>query len=169
MRQLGVQIDFDEATRTVVIQGKGLRGLEESADVLNCGNSGTTMRFLSGLLSGFPFQSVLTGDGSLRSRPMKRVIEPLKLMGADISGRKNDTLAPLVIRGGNLKGFRYDLPVASAQLKTSLLLAALYAEGDTTLGGLIESRDHTERFLTAMGAPLEKTADTLVMHGPATP
>ena len=167
MRQLGIQIEFDEAARTVVVHGKGLRGLEEPADVLNAGNSGTTMRFLSGLLSGFPFQSVLTGDGSLRSRPMKRVIEPLKLMGSNISGRKNDTLAPLVIRGGNLKSFRYDLPVASAQLKTCLLLAGLYAAGDTVLGGLIESRDHTERFLTAMGAPLEKTAGTLVMHGPA--
>ena len=168
MRQLGVEIDFDEAARTVVIRGKGLSGLQEPTDVLNCGNSGTTMRFLSGLLSGFPFQSILTGDGSLRSRPMKRVIEPLKLMGSNISGRKNDTLAPLVIRGGSLKGYRYDLPVASAQLKTCLLLAALYAGGDTILGGLIESRDHTERFLTAMGAPLEKTPDTLVMHGPAT-
>lgn len=167
MRQLGVEIEFDEAARTVVIQGKGLRGLTEAADVLNAGNSGTTMRFLSGLLSGFPFLSVITGDASLRSRPMKRVIEPLKLMGANLSGRKNDTQAPLVVRGGNLVGRRYDLPVASAQLKTCLLLAALYAEGDTTLGGLIESRDHTERFLTAMGAPLEKTADTLVMHGPA--
>ncbi len=167
MRQLGVQIELDEAARTVIIHGKGLHGLEEAGDVLNAGNSGTTMRFLSGLLSGFPFQSVLTGDASLRSRPMKRVVEPLKLMGANLSGRKNDTQAPLVIRGGNLKGLRYDLPVASAQLKTCLLLAALYAEGDTTLGGLIESRDHTERFLTAMGAPLEKTAGTLVMHGPA--
>lgn len=168
MRQLGIQIELDEEARTVVVHGKGLRGLEEPADVLNAGNSGTTMRFLSGLLSGFPFQSVMTGDSSLRSRPMKRVIDPLKLMGSNISGRKNDTLAPLVIRGGNLKSFRYDLPVASAQLKTCLLLAGLYAEGDTVLGGLIESRDHTERFLTAMGAPLEKTADTLVMHGPAT-
>lgn len=168
MRRLGVQIDFDEATRTVVVQGKGLRGLKEPSDVLDCGNSGTTMRFLSGLLSGFPFQAVLTGDGSLRSRPMRRVIEPLKLMGAGISGRQGDTLAPLVVRGGNLKGFHYDLPVASAQLKTCLLLAALYAEGDTVLGGLIESRDHTEHFLTAMGAPLEKNTDTLVMRGPAT-
>jgi 3-phosphoshikimate 1-carboxyvinyltransferase len=168
MRQLGVQIEFDEVTRTVVVHGKGLRGLEEAGDILNAGNSGTTMRFLAGLLSGFPFQSVITGDGSLRSRPMKRVLEPLALMGANLSGRKNNTLAPLVIRGGNLKGFNYALPVASAQLKTCLLLAALYAEGDTTLSGLIESRDHTERFLTAMGAPLEKTADGLVMHGPAT-
>jgi 3-phosphoshikimate 1-carboxyvinyltransferase len=168
MRQLGVPIELDEATRTVIVHGTGLRGLEEPGDILQAGNSGTTMRFLSGLLSGFPFQSILTGDASLRSRPMKRVVEPLKSMGANLSGRQNDTLAPLVIRGGHLKGFSYALPVASAQLKTCLLLAALYAEGDTILGGLIESRDHTERLLTAMGAPLEKTAAGLVMHGPAT-
>ena len=105
MRQLGVEIDLDEAARTVVIQGKGLRGLAEPADVLNAGNSGTTMRFLSGLLSGFPFQSILTGDGSLRSRPMKRVIEPLKLMGANISGRKNDTLAPWLSGAATSKVF----------------------------------------------------------------
>lgn len=167
MQALGVKIEFDLAARTVRVEGRGLRGLEEPPDILNAGNSGTTTRLLTGLLSGFPFLSIITGDDSLRSRPMKRVIEPLKQMGAQISGRKNDTLAPLVIRGGNLKGFDYRLPVASAQLKSCLLLASLFAEGQTTLTGLIDSRDHTERMLAAMGAPLQTSADALVMSGPA--
>ncbi|HEX2914090.1 MAG TPA: 3-phosphoshikimate 1-carboxyvinyltransferase [Chloroflexia bacterium] len=168
MRALGVPVDLDLEARTVTVEGRGLHGLAEPLDVLNAGNSGTTTRLLTGLLAGFPFLSIITGDASLRSRPMKRVIVPLKQMGASISGRKEDTLAPLVIRGGNLKGFEYKLPVASAQLKSCLLLAALYAQGDTVLTGLIESRDHTERMLKAMGAPLEQTSDALVMHGPAT-
>lgn len=167
MRALGVEIEFDLAARTVRVDGRGLHGLVEPADILNAGNSGTTTRLLTGLLSGFPFLSIITGDDSLRSRPMKRVIEPLKKMGAQISGRKNDTLAPLVIRGGNLKGFNYRLPVASAQLKSCLLLASLFAEGQTILTGLIDSRDHTERMLAAMGAPLQTSAEALVMPGPA--
>ena len=167
MRALGVEIEFDLAARTVRVEGRGLHGLEEPADVLNAGNSGTTTRLLTGLLSGFPFLSIITGDDSLRSRPMKRIIEPLKQMGAQISGRKGDTLAPLVIRAGNLKGFHYRLPVASAQLKSCLLLAALFAEGETVLTGLIDSRDHTERMLAAMGAPLQTSAETLSMSGPA--
>ncbi len=166
MRALGVQIDFDPAARTVRVEGRGITGLIESADVLDAGNSGTTTRLLTGLLSGFPFLSIITGDSSLRSRPMKRILEPLKQMGANISGRKGDTLAPLVIRGGGLKGITYQLPVASAQLKSCLLLAALYAEGETTLSGLIDSRDHTERMLTAMGASLQVSPEALVMSGP---
>ncbi len=168
MRLLGVNIELDLAQRSVMIEGKGLQGLQEPVDILNAGNSGTTTRLLTGLLSGFDFMSILTGDASLRSRPMKRIIEPLKAMGVSISGRKGDTLAPLVIRGGHLHGIEYRLPVASAQLKSCLLLAALLAEGETRLTGLIDSRDHTERMLSAMGAPLSVTPEALVMRGPAT-
>lgn len=167
LRALGVEIELDLATRTVRVAGRGLHGLQEPDEILDAGNSGTTTRLLTGLLSGFPFLSIITGDASLRSRPMKRVIEPLKRMNASISGRKDDTLAPLAIRGGQLRGMHYALPVASAQLKSCLLLAALYAEDETVLTGLIDSRDHTERMLTAMGAPLTISAEALVMAGPA--
>lgn len=167
MRALGVEIELNLEARTVRVQGRGLHGLTEAGDVLNAGNSGTTTRLLTGLLSGFPFLSIITGDSSLRSRPMKRIIEPLTRMGASISGRKGNTLAPLVIRGGHLHGMSYELPVASAQLKSSLLLAALYAEGETRLSGLIDSRDHTERMLSAMGAPLEVNQEALVMRSAA--
>lgn len=164
MRALGAEISFNPTARTVSVSGRGLRGLQEAADVLNAGNSGTTTRLLTGVLSGFPFISIITGDESLRSRPMKRVAEPLRQMGARIDGRKDGTLAPLVIRGGHLKGINYKLPVASAQLKSCLLLAALYAESETVLTGLIDSRDHTERMLRAMGAPLESSTEALLMR-----
>lgn len=167
MRALGVPIELDIVARTVKVPGVGLRGLQEANNVLNCGNSGTTTRLLTGLLSGQNFLSVLTGDASLRSRPMRRVIGPLKQMGAQIWGRKEDTLAPLTIKGGRLKGINYALPVASAQLKSCLLLAGLYAEGETELSGLIASRDHTERMLTAMNAPLQVGQTEIIMRGPA--
>lgn len=168
MRAMGVNIALSDSKREVTVEGRGLRGLQEAAEVLDAGNSGTTTRLLVGLLAGQEFYSTLTGDMSLRSRPMGRVIGPLKQMGAQIWGRKNDTLAPLAIKGSSLKGIDYTLPVASAQLKSCLLLAALYAEGETRLTGLIASRDHTERMLSAMGAPLEVSEEALVMRGPAT-
>ncbi len=166
MRALGVTIETDLANRIVRIEGRGLHGLQEADDILNAGNSGTTMRLLAGLLSGYPFLSILTGDVSLRSRPMGRVIGPLQSMGARISARHRDTLAPLVIRGGSLSGLAYNLPVASAQLKSCLLLAGLYTGGETVLSGLIESRDHSERMLTAMGAGLSRQGASLVLSGP---
>lgn len=168
MRAMGVKIELSQSQREVTVEGRGLHGLQEAAEVLDAGNSGTTTRLLVGLLSGQNFFSMLTGDSSLRSRPMGRVIGPLKQMGAQIWGRKNDTLAPLAIKGAPLKGLEYKLPVASAQLKSCLLLAALYAKGNTRLTGLIASRDHTERMLTAMGAPLEVSEEEIVMRGPAT-
>ncbi len=167
MRALGVPIKLDAAARAVTVQGVGLHGLQEASNVLDCGNSGTTTRLLTGLLSGQSFLSVLTGDASLRSRPMRRVIGPLKQMGAQIWGRKEDTLAPLTIKGTQLRGLQYALPVASAQLKSCLLLAGLYAEGETRLSGLIASRDHTERMLTAMNAPLQVSQTEIIMRGPA--
>jgi len=151
LRALGVKIDWD-GQGTLRIQGGGRFGLRESSEVLNAGNSATTMRLLAGLLAGQPFFSVLTGDASLRSRPMERVVEPLRAMGARIQGRAGGTRPPLAIEGGSLRGIRYRLPVASAQVKSALSLAALYGEGETVLQEPAPSRDHTERMLRAMGA-----------------
>ena len=136
------------------VEGNGLHGLAEPVDVLNAGNSGTTMRLVSGLLAAQPFFSVLTGDKSLRARPMGRIIKPLQQMGARIQGRDGDGKAPLAIRGGGLRGVEYDMPVASAQLKSCLVIAGLYADGETTLHQPAASRDHTERMLENMGAAL---------------
>lgn len=137
---------------SLIVTGVGLAGLQEPGSVLDCRNSGTSIRLLAGLLAGQRFFSVLTGDASLRSRPMARVIEPLRLMGARISGRDGDRLAPLAIQGAGLAGIRYDLPVASAQVKSAVLLAGLYADGETVVVEPAPSRDHTERMLQAMGA-----------------
>jgi 3-phosphoshikimate 1-carboxyvinyltransferase len=151
LRDLGVEIR-GEGDNIAVLGMGGFRGPQ---DVLNAGNSGTTMRLLAGLLSVHPFLSIITGDSSLRSRPMDRLIQPLRLMGAGIWGRENDSLAPLVIKGGQLHGIRYRLPVASAQVKSALLLAGLRAEGKTAIEEPMPSRDHTERLLKAMGADIE--------------
>jgi 3-phosphoshikimate 1-carboxyvinyltransferase len=137
------------------MEGAGRDGLREARAVLDCRNSGTTMRLLSGLLAAQPIFSVLTGDASLRSRPMGRVIEPLRKMGAHVGGREGDSKPPLAIRGGGLRGIRYRLPVASAQVKSALVLAGLYAEGETAVEEPAATRDHTERMLEAMGADIE--------------
>ena len=137
------------------IEGNGLNGLTEPTNILYAGNSGTTMRLISGLLSGQDFFSVLTGDKSLRGRPMRRITEPLEKMGAIIDGRGDKSLAPLSFRGSKLQGITYDMPVASAQLKSCLLIAGLYAEGDTIIKQPSASRDHTERMLASMGIELE--------------
>ncbi len=144
-----------------LVTGKGLYGLSEPASFINCGNSGTTTRLLCGLLSGNPFFSVLSGDESLNSRPMKRVIQPLAAMGAKIMARASDSYPPVAIRGGDLKGLKYDMPVASAQVKSALMLAGLYASGETVITEPSLSRDHTERMLSSMGADVaeEKKAD----------
>ena len=151
LRALGVDISWPEGSSSANVTGRGLHGLFEADDVLDCGNSGTTMRLLTGLLSAHPILSVLTGDASLRSRPMARVISPLRKMGAHISARRGDTLAPLAIKGGNLTAMAYQSPVASAQVKSAILLAGLYAEGETSVTEPERSRDHTERMLSAMG------------------
>jgi 3-phosphoshikimate 1-carboxyvinyltransferase len=153
LRALGADLDLErDGTTTVLrVRGRGLHGLREAGDVLDCGNSGTTMRLMSGILAGQPFLSVLTGDGSLRNRPMRRVVEPLHQMGAQVLCREGG-LAPLVIRGGHMRGIRYRLPVASAQVKSCILLAGLYAEGETIIEEPEATRDHTERMLDAMGA-----------------
>ena len=155
MQALGVQIrQVSSEPPTIEVEGVGNDGLREADDVLDAGNSATTMRLLSGLLAAQPFFSVVSGDDSLRSRPMDRVIEPLRRMGANIWGRGRDSLAPLAIRGGRLHGTGHALPVASAQVKSAVLIAALFAEGETTVEEPSKSRDHTERMLQAMGASL---------------
>jgi 3-phosphoshikimate 1-carboxyvinyltransferase len=136
------------------IEGRGLDGLTEPEDVIDCGNSGTTMRLMTGLLAGQNFFSVLNGDRYLRRRPMKRVVGPLTQMGARITGRRGGELAPLAILGGQLQPLTYDSPVASAQVKSALLLAGLYAEGETTVREPHLSRDHSERMLSWFGAEL---------------
>ena len=130
-------------------------GLSEPADVLYSGNSGTTMRLVSGLLASQPFFSVINGDSSLRRRPMKRILLPLSQMGADVSGRGGGSLAPLAFNGGGLCGIEYEMPIASAQLKSCILIAGMYAEGETSVVQPAESRDHTERMMTAMGAEVD--------------
>ena len=154
LRQLGVEI-VEESPGSLTVSGVGKEGLKEPKDVLNAGNSATTIRLLAGLLAAQPFLSIITGDESLRSRPMARLIHPLRLMGAEVWGRGGDSLAPLAIKGNQLRGIKYQLPVASAQLKSAVLIAALFAQGDTTVEEPAPSRDHTERMLRAMGAKLK--------------
>lgn len=153
MQALGVNIKYDIAES--IISGVGSDGLKEPHGILKAGNSGTTTRLLTGLLAAQPFTSSITGDESLQTRPMDRVIEPLRQMGADISGRDNN-LVPLTIKGRQLHGIEYRLPIASAQVKSAIILAALYTQGKTIIEEPLPSRDHTERMLTAMGADIKK-------------
>jgi 3-phosphoshikimate 1-carboxyvinyltransferase len=139
--------------------------LREPADVLDCGNAGTTMRLLAGLLAGQPFLSVLTGDASLRKRPMARVLEPLRRMGARVDGRDGGRLAPLCIHGGGLSGIEHRSEVASAQVKSCLLLAGLFARGTTVVHEPQPSRDHTERMLAAFGVEVERLPDGAALRG----
>ena len=162
LERLGVQI---EVGKLGAVRVHGSQGhLQEPEEILDAGNSGTSMRLLCGLLAGQPFLSVLTGDSSLRSRPMGRIVEPLTLMGAQVLGRKNGTLPPLSIRGGPLKGIEYSLPVASAQVKSSIILAGLSAHGETVLHQPAQSRDHTERMLRAMGGEVEEDGLSLLLR-----
>ena len=167
MRRLGVEIEHEGTT--VRVYGRGLRGLQEANDVLDCGNSGTSLRLLAGLLAGQPFLSILTGDDSLRKRPQQRIVEPLRALGAAIDGREHGRFAPLVVRGGTLQGGSWELAIASAQVKSALLLAGLYAEGSVRLTGRLDSRDHSERMLSAMGIDLSATEDGLLLYPPVHP
>ncbi len=156
LKAMGVKIQLTTDNKIVKIQGVGLDGLKEPNDVLNCGNSGTTMRLLLGLLVGKQDRHfVLTGDESLNHRPMKRVGHPLKMMGAKVSGRCNGDFAPLSVVGAQLHGAVIGTPVASAQIKSAILLAALTAQGSTTVIEPANSRDHTERMLKAFGANVQ--------------
>jgi len=164
MRKLGVEIEGPD-NAVVRVRGRGLDGLAEPEDILDAGNSGTTMRLLLGILAGQPFFSVITGDASLRRRPMARVTGPLRQMGAGIEGRRGANLAPLAVRGGNLKPFYLKSAVASAQVKSSVLLAGLYAEGATTVSEPYRSRDHTERMLEYFGAKVEINGNKIRLTG----
>jgi 3-phosphoshikimate 1-carboxyvinyltransferase len=163
-RAMGVRIDGPEQGR-VTVHGVGLHGLKPPATAIDCGNSGTSMRLLAGLLAGQAFDSVLIGDASLSVRPMRRVTDPLARMGASISTSEAGT-PPLRIQGGqSLRGIQYDSPVASAQVKSCILLAGLYAQGQTCVSEPPVSRDHTERMLAGMGYPLERSGTTVCLQG----
>lgn len=166
MRAMGVDIERTGET-DVVVQGVGLRGLVEPAHDLDLGNSGTAMRLMAGLLSGQSFTSVLSGDESLTSRPMQRVIAPLGLMGATIDSQEG--CPPLTVHGNTqLKGIDYTLPMASAQVKSAVLLAGLYANGVTTVKEPAVTRDHTERMLATMGVVLEQSDHRISIRGEQT-
>ena len=160
-RAMGVAIEI--GSKATEVHGVGLRGLRLPATVVDCGNSGTTMRLLSGLLSGQRFGTRLVGDESLTRRPMGRIIEPLRARGAHIAGmsgaKPNELYPPIsiapLVEGEFLRGFEYDLPVASAQVKSAMLLSGLYANGVTAVQEPVLSRDHTERMMLALGVPLE--------------
>ncbi len=163
MRALGVKIDRKGSrdSPTLLVSGTGEDGLKEAGNVLNAQDSATTMRLLGGLLASQPFLSIITGDTSLRNRPMDRLIEPLRLMGAEIWGRGGGSFAPLVIKGGELYGIDFALPIPSAQIKSAILLAGLFARSNTVLHQGIPSRDHTERMLELMGASLERQGNLI--------
>lgn len=162
-RSLGIPID--ETPDRLTVQGKGFWGLTEPTEPIDCGNSGTGIRLLAGLLAGQDFFAVLTGDASIRRRPMGRVVKPLREMGAVIAGRKGGELAPLAVSGTRLRGIDYASPVASAQVKSSLLLAGLFAEGTTRFAEPRLSRDHTERMFRFFGIPFEHEEGALVLRG----
>jgi 3-phosphoshikimate 1-carboxyvinyltransferase len=165
LRALGVRVEDDgEVLR---VQGGGPERLAEPGDVLDAGNSGTALRLLAGVLAGRPFLSLLTGDASLRQRPMRRVAEPLRAMGATILGRARGDYAPLAVQGGGLRGVAWRSPVASAQVKSAILLAGLQAAGTTSVTEPVRSRDHTERMLSAFGAACRVAGTTVSLEGPA--
>jgi 3-phosphoshikimate 1-carboxyvinyltransferase len=165
-RQMGIEIINEVASNTVTIHGKGLHGLTQSKETLDVGNSGTTIRLISGILSGQNFTTTITGDASIQKRPMARIMTPLRMMGADIESLKNNGCAPLLIHGKKmgtdqtLHGIHYHSPVASAQVKSCVLLAGLYADGETSVTEPSLSRDHTERMLREFGATLRSHGNT---------
>lgn len=164
-RKMG--IDIESTNERVLIKGNGLRGLKAPTDILDVGNSGTTTRLISGILAASNFQCVLNGDESIQKRPMSRIITPLSLMGADITSIKGNNCAPLRIKGKNLKGIHYDSPVASAQVKSSILLAGLYADSITSVSEPYVSRNHTELMFKYFGININ-VEDTTVTVTPAT-
>ena len=162
MKALGA--DVKEEGTTVKITGHGLNGLKSSWRALDAENSGTTIRLLSGILSGQEFTTKISGDASLQKRPMKRVVAPLRQMGADIRA-KDDNFPPLEIHGGKLNAIHYEMPMASAQVKSAVLLAGLYADGVTQVTEPAKTRDHTELALEEFGAHIEKCGHTIAVHG----
>ena len=166
LRQLGVEIS-ESADGLVRVHGAGPDAWREPEAVLDAGNSGTTLRMLAGALAGRPFCSLLTGDGSLRRRPMRRIVDPLRAMGATLLGRADGGFPPLAVRGGELRGIAWRSPVASAQVKSAILLAGLQAGGETSVTEPFLSRDHTERMLTAFGVTPRREGATVTIAGGA--
>ena len=162
-RRLGVKIEQDGTN--VTVYGNGLEGLQEPKEILDVGNSGTTARLMMGILAGRPFHSVIVGDESIAKRPMRRVTNPLRKLGANITGREDANFTPITINGGGLSGINYDSPIASAQVKSAILLAGLQAEGETTVKEPFKSRDHTERMLRAFGCMVEEDGNTVKLEG----
>ena len=161
-KKLGIDIEVNGTD--VTVHGKGLKGLSAPAETLDVGNSGTTLRLMSGILSAQPFTTRLTGDSSIQKRPMGRVASPLGLMGAKITSENEKMTAPLTIEGQRLHGIDYTLPVASAQVKSALILAGLYADGETRITEPEATRDHTEIMLNYLGADIRKEGDTIVVR-----
>ena len=161
-RELGIEIE--NTPDRILIHGKGLHGLSEPADTLDTGNSGTTTRLISGILAGQSFTTVLNGDASIQTRPMKRIITPLSMMGADIISLKDNGCAPLRICGGQLHGITYESPVASAQVKSCVLLAGFYADAPTSVIEPVLSRNHTELMLTGFGAKVTSSGTTATIE-----
>ncbi len=166
LRALGIEI-IHKSDKETIVKGKGLRGFREPENILDAGNSGTTMRLLSGLLAGQPFYSILTGDDSLRDRPMGRIIDPLRLMGANINARENDRLPPITIIGGKLNNISYRMPIASAQVKSAIMIGGLYCEGETVIIEKFQSRDHTERMLKYLGRDISISDGRIILPGGA--
>lgn len=166
MRALGADIQEMDSS-TLRVNGRGLHSLQEPREVLWALGSGTTIRLLSGICAGQHFLSVLDGTPALKRRPMGRIVEPLKQMGATILARDNDRFPPLVLRGGNLRGIEYALPIASAQVKSAILLAGIFADSPTTVHEPSTSRDHTERMLRALGVHIENPSPTTVRLTPS--
>ncbi|HEY4817001.1 MAG TPA: 3-phosphoshikimate 1-carboxyvinyltransferase [Candidatus Acidoferrum sp.] len=162
MKALGADVKISKDT--VRLTGRGLRGLKGTRRALDAGNSGTTMRLLAGILAGQEFTSQLTGDASLQKRPMKRIVGPLRQMGAEIHAR-DDNFAPLEIRGTHLHAIDFKMPMASAQVKSAVLLAGLFADGETIVTEPTRTRDHTELALEEFGAPIEKNGKTIRIQG----
>lgn len=161
-RAMGV--DIENHTDRVIIHGVGLHGLKASSQMLDVGNSGTTTRLISGILAGQPFTSTLNGDASIQKRPMKRIMDPLTQMGANIRSLNNNGCAPLEIRGGSLHGIHYQSPVASAQVKSCILLAGLYADDVTSVTEPVLSRNHTELMLSGFGASITSVGTTATIE-----
>ncbi len=155
VRALGVRVDVENGS-DLRVYGEGWEGLREPEDVINVGNAGTLIRLAPGLVASCPFLCVFTGDASIRRRPMRRILEPLARMGADVAGRGGDSLPPFAIRGGKLVGLHHELGVASAQVKSCLLLAGLRAEGETTVVEPAATRDHTERMIAFAGGQVRR-------------
>lgn len=162
-RKLGVQID--ETDEEIIVHGKGWDGLQEPSAILDTGNSGTTTRLMLGILAGRPFHSVMIGDESIGKRPMDRVTVPLAEMGADIAGRDNGRFTPLSIRGQKLSTTEYKLPVASAQVKSAVMFAALQADGESVIIEPEATRDHTEKMIEQFGGQIRREGDRIIVQG----